>query len=116
NVGDGIRRASGNVQLYRRLIVELRRDLETTIPRLQEMLDRASTREALDLLHTLKGSAATMGARRVADTAASLEGRLRANESVELSGLTAAIAEVRESIDRLGGAAGSQPAEADGKR
>jgi two-component system sensor histidine kinase/response regulator len=121
NVGDGIRRASGNVQLYRRLIVELRRDLETTMPRVRDMLDRGSNRDALDLLHTLKGSAATMGARHLADTAASLESRLRANEKVELVALEAAIAEVQESIDRLDGAApascsaGLRPAPAEGQ-
>jgi two-component system sensor histidine kinase/response regulator len=115
NVGDGIRRASGNVQLYRRLIVELRRDLETTMPRVRDMLDRGSNRDALDLLHTLKGSAATMGARHLADTAASLESRLRANEKVELVALEAAIAEVRSSIVILSRADGEgSPAEREG--
>jgi len=97
HVGDGLRRASGNANLYRRLIAELRRDLDETLPKLQ----RATGSELLDLLHTLKGSAATLGARRVADEAAALEARARKGESVSLDALTAATAEVQTSIASL---------------
>jgi signal transduction histidine kinase/CheY-like chemotaxis protein/HPt (histidine-containing phosphotransfer) domain-containing protein len=94
HVGDGLRRASGNANLYRRLIAELRRDLDETLPRLA----RASGTELLDLLHTLKGSAATLGARRVADEAAALEGKLRRGETVTLDAINSATAEVQSSI------------------
>lgn len=97
HVGDGLRRASGNANLYRRLIAELRRDLDETLPRLL----RATGTELLDLLHTLKGSAATLGARRLAEEAAALEGKLRRREEISLDAITAATAEVQASIASL---------------
>jgi two-component system sensor histidine kinase/response regulator len=101
NVSDGIRRASGNIDLYRRLIAELRRDMESTLKRLRAALDASSTREILDILHTLKGSAATMGARRVAETAATLEGAARRGEGIGLGDLESVIHEATASIDRV---------------
>jgi CheY-like chemotaxis protein/HPt (histidine-containing phosphotransfer) domain-containing protein len=86
-IGDGVRRTSGNVSLYKRLLAELRRELDSTAP-----MDA-------DRLHTLKGSASTLGARRIADAAAAQEQRCRKNEPVILEELEAAIAEVKESID-----------------
>jgi two-component system sensor histidine kinase/response regulator len=98
---DGVRRASGNVELYRRLLGDLRRDIGEMLPKLREALDRGVVREALDLLHTLKGSAATLGARRISECAAVLEGRFRRNESVILDELIASAAELDESIGHV---------------
>jgi signal transduction histidine kinase/CheY-like chemotaxis protein len=95
NVSDGIRRTSGNTDLYRRLIAEFRRDLDATLTRLRG----ASLEQAHDLLHTLKGTSATMGARRVADHAATLEAAARRGETLELEALAAAIDEAKASID-----------------
>ncbi len=101
DVRDGVRRASGNAELYRRLLGDLRRDVSEMLPKLREALDRGATREALDLLHTLKGSAATLRARRISDSAASLEVRLRRNENVTLDELVASASELDGSIGRV---------------
>jgi two-component system sensor histidine kinase/response regulator len=98
-VGDGLRRASGNSGLYKRLLAEFRRELNDTLPRLQSYVDACSTVQATDLLHTLKGSSATLGARRVADIAASIESRLRKGEPVTLDQLQSAAEEVQASLD-----------------
>jgi len=98
-VGDGIRRASGNASLYRSLLGELRRELDASLPRLRSLIDGNESTAAKDLLHTLKGSAATLGARRVAEIAAALEGKLRGGEPVTLDELDEAAAEVRRSIE-----------------
>jgi len=105
NVADGIRRASNNQDLYRRLLIELRRDLESAIPRLRA----ADLHAALDLLHTLKGSSATLGARRVAEQAAALEVQGRKGMTLDLTELEAAIDEVKRSIDELPPLAIAQP-------
>jgi two-component system sensor histidine kinase/response regulator len=97
NVADGIRRTSGNTDLYRRLVAEFRRDLDATLVRLRA----ASLEEANDLLHTLKGTSATMGARRVADQAAALEAAARRGQTLELEALVAAIDEAKASIDEV---------------
>jgi two-component system, sensor histidine kinase and response regulator len=101
NVGDGVRRASGNRDLYRRLLADFERDVDETLPSLREILGRGATREATDLLHSLKGCAATLGARRVSDCAAALEIRLRRGEAIETGDLAAALDEVRASIQRV---------------
>jgi len=53
----------------------------------------------MDVLHTVKGSSATLGARRVAEIAAALESRLRKGEAITVDELAEATAEVRASID-----------------
>ena len=55
--------------------------------------------QAHDLLHTLKGSSATMGARQVAQEAATLESWIRRGVPVVLGDLAAAIDEATESIE-----------------
>jgi signal transduction histidine kinase/CheY-like chemotaxis protein len=101
HVADGVRRTSGNTGLYRRLIAEFRRDLESTLTRLRNAVHASSTAEAQDLLHALKGTAATMGARRVADQAAALETAARHGEPLALEPLASAIAEATQSIDEV---------------
>ncbi len=101
NVGDGIRRTSGNIDLYRRLVVEFRRDLLGALPKIRKAIEGSDMAQAHDLLHTLKGSAATMGARQVAQEAATLESWIRRGVPVVLGDLAAAIDEATESIDAL---------------
>jgi two-component system sensor histidine kinase/response regulator len=101
NVGDGIRRTSGNIDLYRRLIVEFRRDLLGALPKIRKAIEESDMAQAHDLLHTLKGSAATMGARQVAQEAATLESWIRRGVPVVLGDLAAAIDEATDSIESL---------------
>jgi signal transduction histidine kinase/CheY-like chemotaxis protein len=101
NVGDGIRRTSGNIDLYRRLIVEFRRDLLGALPKIRKAVEGSDMAQAHDLLHTLKGSAATMGARQVAQEAATLESWIRRGVPVVLGDLAAAIDEATDSIESL---------------
>jgi len=101
NLGDGVRRASGNAALYRRLLGEMRNDLDQQLPQLREALESNATKEALEILHSMKGCAATLGARRLSDQAAALEIRLRRGEGVVLTDLLAAATELNESIARV---------------
>jgi CheY-like chemotaxis protein len=101
DIADGVRRASGNAALYRRLLGELRHDAETILPKLRSALNGGMTREALDLLHTLKGSSATLGARAVSEQSALLEARVRAGETVSLDDLSVLLNELTASISRL---------------
>jgi HPt (histidine-containing phosphotransfer) domain-containing protein len=98
-VEDGVRRTNNNMQLYKRLLAELRRELDEVLPHLSALVEGNVTSEAMDVLHTVKGSSSTLGARRVAEIAAALESRLRKGEAITLDELSDAIAEVRTSID-----------------
>src|SRR5439155_6314304 len=95
NLADGVRRASGNAALYRRLLGEMRNDLDAQLPQLRQALDGNATKEALEILHSMKGCAATLGARRLSEQAAVLEIRLRRGEGVVLTDLHAAADELQ---------------------
>ncbi|MBI2060584.1 MAG: response regulator [Nitrospirae bacterium] len=96
---DGLRRVSGNVSLYRRLIPEFVLENRKAVDRLLGLLGSGDRAGAMALLHTLKGSAATLGAHRVAAAAAEAERHLRdpASGEVSLDGLESALAEVESS-------------------
>jgi CheY-like chemotaxis protein len=76
-IGDGVRRTNGNMQLYKRLLAEFRREMDEVLPHLRSLI----------------------GARRVAEIAAALESRLRKGEAITADELAEAVAEVRMSID-----------------
>jgi two-component system sensor histidine kinase/response regulator len=92
----GVRRAGGNAYLYRRLLSGFLSEAGEIAPRLDALLHRGERSSALDLLHTLKGTAGTVGARRVADSAAALERALKEapHRPLESAELFAALAEV----------------------
>jgi two-component system sensor histidine kinase/response regulator len=96
DVAGGLRRVGGKVELYRRLLAGVMRDLGEALPRLAALVREGATMDALRLLHTLKGTAGTVGADRVAAAAASLEATLRTpGSAVVLDELFAAAEEAR---------------------
>jgi HPt (histidine-containing phosphotransfer) domain-containing protein len=101
NLADGVRRSSGNTSLYRRLLGEMRNDLDAQLPQLRQALEGNETKEALEILHSMKGCAATLGARRLSEQAAALEIRLRRGEGVVVTELHAAADELKASIARV---------------
>ncbi len=101
HVEEGVRHASGNVALYERLVQRFGEENTDVVPRLRAMLDAGAREEAMSLLHTLKGSAATLGARTLAAAAASLEVALRSGSPAALDELTAALDDFRAAAARL---------------
>jgi len=100
---EGLKRTGGNLLLYRRLLRLLAGENETTGARVRELLAGARRDEALALLHTLKGSAATVGGTRAAEAAAALERALRTGAAEHelqprLQELDAALGELLTSI------------------
>jgi two-component system sensor histidine kinase/response regulator len=113
-VAAGLRRAAGNVGLYRRLVVSFLSDVKGSAPEIERRLRAGAITDALAALHTLKGTAATVGAERIAELAAELESALktRPTEAVGLHDLAAAIEEVQEGAAMLRdepAAAGPEP-------
>jgi CheY-like chemotaxis protein len=93
-LSSGLRRTGGNAELYRRLLVAFLRDLAGAIPRLTSHLDAGDTAGALQMLHTLKGTAGTVGASFIAEEAAALESALkRSHARPSLGTLGAAVDE-----------------------
>ncbi|MCC6129918.1 MAG: response regulator [Acidobacteria bacterium] len=85
DVTGGLRRAGGNIKLYRRLVGSLLKDLESVVSRLSGHLAARETKDARDVLHTLKGTAGTVGATAVAAEAAALESELKKAPDATLS-------------------------------
>jgi two-component system, sensor histidine kinase and response regulator len=79
DIDSGLRRCSGNADLYRRLVRGVLRDIGDVTTRLRARLDARDVAGALALLHTVKGTTATVGADRVARAAAALESALKAS-------------------------------------
>ncbi|MBL8115021.1 MAG: response regulator [Acidobacteria bacterium] len=98
----GLRRASGNALLYRQLLGQAVRELGGAVPRIEALLAQGGA-GAGDLIHTLKGSSATLGMRRVAEELGALEESLRKSPESrpELLPLAAAIEEVRTGCEDL---------------
>lgn len=85
DIADGLSRAGGDERLYRTLVAGFAADAAAAVPRLRSLLERGERSAALDLLHRLKGTASTLGARRLALAAADLELRLSVVSREELS-------------------------------
>jgi two-component system sensor histidine kinase/response regulator len=104
-VEEGVRRLGGNPELYRTLVEQFARQLETDLARVKELLGAGQREEAKRVLHALKGAGATVAANRLARGAAALEAALGdgTDAAVEVAELEAAAAEVERGIRQLGG-------------
>ncbi len=77
DVGEGIRRAGGNQELYRKLVVSFCNQNEGVTQRINDALENGEILLAREMLHTLKGSSATIAAKDVSAAAAATESALR---------------------------------------
>jgi HPt (histidine-containing phosphotransfer) domain-containing protein len=105
NVADGLRYASGNADLYQRLLgrfVAEQADFETVFRHTWATGDRE---QALRQVHTLKGISASLGAHALASRAAELETGLRQSEHLDdvAAQLTAVLRELSAVLDELRG-------------
>jgi PAS domain S-box-containing protein len=115
----GLRSLMGDPVKYARM---LRRYVDShagDVGHMHELLARGETREALRLIHSLKGLSGTLGARQIQELAAGLEAALKAGApdpglaarlDASLAGLAAAVAALPQD------AAGAAPMAADGPR
>jgi two-component system sensor histidine kinase/response regulator len=103
DVQAGFRRASHNEDLYRRLIASFGRELAGSARRLRDGFAAGDTAALLQQLHTLKGTAATVGAVTLAKSAADLEKTLRQDPAARpsLEPFMAALAEAEEGVAAL---------------
>ena len=73
DIEDGLRHMGGNTRFYRNLLQQFPRDFRRFTERMRELLAERKLDEASRLAHSLKGVAANLGARKVADATALLE-------------------------------------------
>jgi CheY-like chemotaxis protein/nitrogen-specific signal transduction histidine kinase/HPt (histidine-containing phosphotransfer) domain-containing protein len=101
NVSQGLRRASGNAALYEELLRSFRNDYGDAAVRLAA---NGNADDTALLLHSLRGSAATIGAETLAGATALLEASLRAGQPLALDPFSRTLAETLAGIEAYGGA------------
>jgi CheY-like chemotaxis protein/HPt (histidine-containing phosphotransfer) domain-containing protein len=101
DVTAGLRRASGNADLYRRLAAGFGAEVGGLVARMQTLLADGDEAEVLRVAHTLKGTAATLGATRLAAQAAEAEASVRGGTRPSLVPLAEAAAEIEASCRSL---------------
>jgi CheY-like chemotaxis protein len=87
-----LRRLEGNRDLLARLLLDFAAEHPGTPARLEALLQAGNKAQAVDLLHTLKGVAANLGAAALAEAARQLEQEIKAGaEPSATQGLTGAL-------------------------
>jgi two-component system sensor histidine kinase/response regulator len=110
DVAGAVRRLGGDAALLWRLVGEFARQSAGAAAEIAELLGRGETKRAGDRLHALKGSAATVGAARLAAAAAGAEAALRDGRAVDLAELGAALEQVVRTAQALGAEPAPHPA------
>jgi two-component system sensor histidine kinase/response regulator len=75
----GLKQMSGNVAVYDKLLKQFSASAESELNKLQHLLAQGEHEKSRRLVHTLKGSAGTLGASRLHNRAAALEDAIRNN-------------------------------------
>ena len=103
DVVSALQRMGGNVDLYWHASKDFCAELRTVPAQYTELLDASSMSGALRLMHTLKGTAGTLGAVKLAALAANLERVCRSSDKPELArqGLTSLTQEIAATQDAL---------------
>ena len=85
DVASALQRMGGNVDLYWRAAKDFCAELPIVPAQYSELLDASAMSGALRLMHTLKGTASTFGAGKLAALAANLERVCRSSDDPELA-------------------------------
>ncbi|MFC4157912.1 PAS domain S-box protein [Chitinimonas lacunae] len=94
-----LNRLGGDAALYDRLVESFRHDTASLPDKLAQALEQTERRPAIDLLHTLKGLAATVGANRLASLAAMEEARFKSGITLDPAERRQLVATIRQAID-----------------
>jgi HPt (histidine-containing phosphotransfer) domain-containing protein/predicted nucleic acid-binding Zn-ribbon protein len=100
----GLDEVGGNVELYKSLLRKFRHDYKGASNKISGAVEKGNVEVAHLLLHAIRSSAGVIGAVRVRDAAEGLEGSLvrrQPDGSERLTELTASLAELLDTIERL---------------
>ncbi len=81
----GLKQMSGNAQVYEKLLKQFANSAETELQKLQQHLVNGDNEKARRLVHTIKGSAGTLGASSLHEHAAALEDSIRNQEKYSVT-------------------------------
>ncbi len=80
-------RCMGNLELAERCLVRFEQKLQADVDSVQQCVDSDDRAELVQVAHRVKGSAATVAAEGLAETAAALEAYARSGDAADPSGL-----------------------------
>ena len=106
DVDAALERLGGNIDLYRNVLKSFLSEIGETSDQLGHLLQNDKLAEARRLLHTLKGTAATLGAQTLADVAAQAEVALKnvdnpPNAGQLLAAIAAAMTLARAAMEKV---------------
>jgi len=84
HVEEGLNRVDNNQKLYIKLLNKMAITYQDSITVLDQMLDKKETNEAIRLVHTIRGVAATFGANELANIAQQLETQLQQDTTPDI--------------------------------
>lgn len=99
NAADGLKRAMDKPSLYRTILRKFVQSEASAPERIREALKQGDVEAALRLAHTLKGTAGTIGAVIVQQTAASLESALAGGAAEQA--VAATLADLQRDVSTL---------------
>jgi len=89
----GLKRVAGNAKLYRKLLLDFRRDYQDAVAGISGALDQGRLADAQRLAHTLKGVAGNIGATPLHLACVDLDAALKAQDEAKARALCAPVAE-----------------------
>lgn len=104
DVGEGVGRLLNNQNIYQKVLECFLEDSRTTLSQLQEAGSSDVSEESRRVVHTLKGSAASISANSLAELCRQLEQQVLAGQPLEAAQLTQldqTLSEVQGSIQQL---------------
>ena len=84
DIGDGLRRIGGSEEVYRMVLQEYREENACIAPSLTEQIMAGNDDQAVQIVHKIKGSSGSIGARRLQEAAAQLQKALQAHDKEEV--------------------------------
>ncbi len=98
NIAAGLKRLNGDKRLFKKLLIDFRRDNADAVQRICAQLDKEKQAPALHLVHTLKGLAANLSMENLSGAAKSLETAIRQGEKARFAGL---LEEVQQCLNEV---------------
>jgi two-component system, sensor histidine kinase and response regulator len=85
DIADGLRRIGGSEEIYRMVLAEYRDENSSVVPALQERMQAKDYAQAVQIVHKIKGTSGSIGARRLFDAAVQLQKSLQSQDEKEAS-------------------------------
>ncbi len=85
DIAEGLRRIGGSEEIYRMVLLEYQEENSAVASMLHERMQAKDYAQAVQIVHKIKGTSGSIGAKRLYETAAKLQKALQAQDETEAS-------------------------------